>query len=128
MSPGFFLDIAENTGDTFSYKILPVKDVKDIPKHYDRHILYNIVRPRDLDCSDAPRVTKVQGTLKFWNAQGEELFAQEELDPNFIPDRFEDIPDVTQNEIVDLLRPTSSITDIHERDSLLRIDGGLPTI
>ena len=113
MSPGFFLDIAENTGDAFSYKILPVKDVKDIPKQYDRHIVRNIVRPRDLDCSDAPRVNKVQGVLKFWNAQGDKLFAPEELDHSSIPDRLEDIPDVTQREVVDLLHPSSSAGDHH---------------
>ena len=30
MMPGFFLGIAENTGDNFSYVILPVKKYSDI--------------------------------------------------------------------------------------------------
>ena len=31
MEPGFFLDLADNTGDGFSYEILPVSSYKDIP-------------------------------------------------------------------------------------------------
>ena len=31
MEPGLFLDIADNTGDGFSYDILPVSLHKDIP-------------------------------------------------------------------------------------------------
>ena len=36
MSPGFFTNTANNTGDSFSYETLPVKDIKDIPmrNHY----------------------------------------------------------------------------------------------
>ena len=31
MELGFFLDVAENTGDNFSYAILPVESYSDIP-------------------------------------------------------------------------------------------------
>ena len=62
-------------------------------------MVHNIVRPRDLDCDDAPFVRERNRTLSFWNAKGEELFSEEELDPQFIHDRYEDIPDVTEDEI-----------------------------
>ena len=31
MLPGFFLDITDNIGDGFSYEILLVKEIEDIP-------------------------------------------------------------------------------------------------
>jgi len=129
MSPGFFLDIAENTGDSFSYEILPVKDIEDIPlrKHYP--IVRNIVRPRDLDCDVAPLVEDRNRTLHFWNAKGHEFFSEEELNPNFISDRYDDIPDVTEDEIRQLTSDQpSSFSDIRDRDTLTRIDGRIPTI
>ena len=74
MSPGFFLDIAENTGDSFSYEILPVKDVVDIPLRKHWPIVRNIVRPRDLDCEDAPLVEERNRTLSFWTPEGENSY------------------------------------------------------
>ena len=54
MSPGFFLDITENTGDTFSYVILPGSSFDDIPtKGRIYPIVQNIVRKRDIENNDA---------------------------------------------------------------------------
>ncbi len=52
MKPGFFLDVADNTGDGFSYEILPCLKVEDIPTDRVRPIVRNIVRPRELDRED----------------------------------------------------------------------------
>ena len=128
MSPGFFLDLAENTGDSFSYVILPVKEVKKIPTKNHNPIVRNIVRPRDLKCEAPPKVRNDKGSLTFWNDQGQEIFAEEELDHSLISDRLGDIPGVTADEVRAALEPTSPITDIRDRDSLSRIDGRLPTI
>ena len=55
MKPGFFLDIAENTGDGFSYEILPVKDIQDIPSSRNPTPLVQcVVRARDLSCDVPP--------------------------------------------------------------------------
>ena len=77
MSPGLFLNIAENTGDSFPYEILPVKDVLEIPLRHHNPIVRKIVRPRDLDCSSASIVRKKNHYFTFWNSNGEELFSEE---------------------------------------------------
>ena len=65
MSPGFFLDIAENTGDKFSYEILLVKDVVDIPTRNIWPIVQNIVRPRSLDYNAAPIIKENDNYFTF---------------------------------------------------------------
>ena len=129
MSPGFFLNIAKNTGNKFSYEILPVKDLVDIPTRNIWPIVQNILRSRSLDCSNAPIIKENNNYFIFWNAKGEELLSGEELDPQYIPDRYEDIPYVTKDEIRQLTsdQPSGNI-DIKDRDTLAQIDGINPTI
>ena len=69
MKPGFFLDIADNTGDAFLYQILPAKAVDDIPLDRDLFIVCNIVRPRTLDCGDAPLIKHVGDHILFVDAE-----------------------------------------------------------
>ena len=60
MQPGFFLDIAENTGDGFSYEIIPVLLIKDIPiRRNPVTLVRSVVRQRSLVTSDdVPRCVK----------------------------------------------------------------------
>ena len=47
MEPGFFLDLADNTGDGFSYELLPAFSFKDIPQRRNPVTLVRcVVRPR----------------------------------------------------------------------------------
>ena len=55
MEVDFFLDIADNTGDRFSYEILPVNTVNKISKHRNLVTLTrSLVDIRVVDSSDAP--------------------------------------------------------------------------
>ena len=82
IQPGFFLDIAENTGDGFSYEILPVLLIKDIPiRRNPVTLVRSVVRQRNLVTSDdAPRCVKSLTGFKFFNRNGDELFGTEEVD------------------------------------------------
>ena len=52
MSPGFFLTLAENTGDGFAYVVLPGKEYTYIPTHRNTVTLVRcVVRSRDLTSS-----------------------------------------------------------------------------
>ena len=83
MSPGFFLKIAEKTGDGFAYHVLPAKDIKDIPRYRNPVVLVRcVVRPRHLSSSDAPRCSKDVDGFKFYNKNGDELFSNEETEAN----------------------------------------------
>ena len=75
MEPGFFLKLAENTGDGFAYVVLPAKDIKHIPRRRNPVTLVRcVVRPRDLTSSCVPRCIKEFDSFKFLNENGEELF------------------------------------------------------
>ena len=129
MSPGFFLNIAKNTNGSFSYGILPVKDVEDIPTHHIYPMVHNIVRPRDLDCTNDPRVKENNTYFTFQNTKGDGIFSEEELDPRFIPDRQEDIPYITEDEVRQLTSDHSSTQlDIQDINYLTRLDGRIPSI
>ena len=79
MSPGFFLKLAENTGDDFAYHVLPANTEKDIPRHRNPVVLVRcVVIPRDLSSSDAPRCSKNVDGSKFHNTNGDELFSNVE--------------------------------------------------
>ena len=83
MSPGFFLKLAENTGDGFAYHVLPAKDIKDIPRHRNPVVLVRcVVNPRDLSSSDAPRCSKYVDRFKIYNTNGDELFFDVENESN----------------------------------------------
>ena len=128
MSPGFFLDLAENTGDGFSYVILPVKEVKDIPTNRCWPIVRNIVRPRDLDTSSAPTVRDDGAGLKFFNDDGEEIFGEEELDTADLEDRMADMIDTPEadRELTEGFHDQEA--DVRDRDSLSAIDGRLSSV
>jgi len=80
MMPGFFLDIADNTGDGFSYLVLPVKSYNDISSARNPVTLVrSVLRKRDLNSDDAPRCTRTEDGFKFTNRDGEELLGEEEL-------------------------------------------------
>ena len=79
MKPGFFLDSAENTGDGFSYEILPVKLINNIPTYRNPVTLVrNIVRLRDIESSEVPKCKRTQDGCIFTNIDGDELFGSEE--------------------------------------------------
>ena len=82
MSPGFFLCLAENTGDGFAYVILPAKEYKDIPLRRNPITLVRcVVRSRDLSSEFAPRCIKEDDEqFKFFNSEGVELFGENELE------------------------------------------------
>ena len=80
MSPGFFLDIAENTGDTFSYVILPGQNFDNIPtKGRIYPIVWNIVRKQKIDETDALIIRRSTDALSFYNNQGKELVGADAL-------------------------------------------------
>ena len=55
MEPGIFLDLVENTGDNFSYVILPVNKYCDIPlRRNPVTLVRSVVRSRDIMSSDTP--------------------------------------------------------------------------
>ena len=128
MSAGFFLDIAENTGDGFSYVILPVAKVEDIPTDRCYPIVRNIVRPRSLSDLTSPEVRTNDGNLTFFNADGEELFTEEELNIDDIEDVLEDQRDVTPREIENLTSDFIDDDNIRDRDAPSFVDGAIPTI
>ena len=73
------MDIADNTGDGFSYEILPVKLIKNIPTYRNPVTLVrNVVRLRDLESSEVPKCTRTQDGFIFTNRAGDELFGSEE--------------------------------------------------
>ena len=54
-------------------------------------VVHNIVCPSDLGCINAPRVKNNNSYFNFWNAKDNENFSIEELDFQFIQDRYKDI-------------------------------------
>ena len=66
MEPGFFLKLAESTGDGFAYHILPGKEYKDIPTTRNPVTLVRcVVRSRDLSSSMVPRCHKEDDEFNF---------------------------------------------------------------
>ena len=72
MSLRFFLYIAENTGE-FSYEILLVKVVQYKSLCHNYSIVHNIVRPKNLDCSNTPNITQDNEHLIFRNKKDKEI-------------------------------------------------------
>ena len=66
MEPGFFLDLAENTGDNLSYVLLPVNNYCDIPlRHNPVTIMRSVVRIRDIVSSTPQVALNHQSDLPF---------------------------------------------------------------
>ena len=90
-SPGFFLKIAENTGDNFVYHILTAKDIKDISKYCNPVLLVRcIVRPRDMPLFDTPRCSRDVDGFKLTNANGDETFSEVEYNTNLAEQKLVD--------------------------------------
>ena len=101
MLPGFCLGIAPNTGDGFSYTILPVKEYDDIPSRRPVTLVRSVVRKRDMTSSDPPRVVESTTGLSFYNAAGEELFSEEELEQDQTDDAMSISPAVSLDPVAD---------------------------
>ena len=83
MEPGFMLDIAENTGDAFSYVLLPVRSYVDIPTlHNPTTLVRSVVRTRDIAITDAipPRCVQTVTGFAFYNKAGEVLLGEDTLE------------------------------------------------
>ena len=81
MEPGFFLDIADNTGDTFSYIVLPVKYWNEILVHrYPTTLVRSMLRSRIIDSPDSPTCVNSPEGFKVYNRHREELFGTEEME------------------------------------------------
>ena len=86
MEPGFFLDLADITGDKFSYAVLPVKDWYDIPlQQRPVNLVYSVVRSHKIDSTDEPTCCKTSDVFKVFNRHSNELFGTEEIQ-KLIPD------------------------------------------
>ena len=67
--------------------------------------------------------------MTYWNVEGKEIFSVEELDPQFIYDRCEDISHVTGDEIRQSTSNQPSLhTNIRDREILMQINGRIPII
>jgi len=81
MLPGFFLGIAENTGDRFSYVILPANNRNDIPVTRNPVTLVrSVIRKRNISSDSAPRCVQSREGFHFFTRDDVELFGDEELD------------------------------------------------
>ena len=78
MEPGFFLKLAENTGDGFANVVLPVKEVKDIPTTRNPTTLVRcVVRSRSVESAGLSNVRNDPAEFKFINSKGTELLRDE---------------------------------------------------
>ena len=124
MQPGFFLNVAENTGDGFSYVILPVKDYSDIPTDSSiQTIVRGVVRTRDISStSPPPRVVEEGCNIRFYDWQNNELFGDDELR---LADEYDDEYDASMDadssvhdSLVDLPLDTISEESDHSDESV----------
>ena len=74
MQPGFFLKLADNTGDSFAYEILPRKCYEDIPLRRNPTVLVRcVVRERDYGADKAPLYTEQKRYLSVFDSEGKEV-------------------------------------------------------
>ena len=79
MEPGFFLDMAENTGDNFSYVILPVESYSDIPlEKRPVTLVCSVVRSRSIGAVTYPLDSTKIVNFKCMNELGDELIGDDE--------------------------------------------------
>ena len=90
MLPGFFLGLAENTGDGFAYTILPVAEYSDIPTRGRLFtVVRSVVRTRQLSDSYAPHVfVNNDETLEITNRHGEHIGDDSLVDANNLESHF----------------------------------------
>ena len=80
MLPGFFLDMAENTGNNFSHVILPGKSYSDIPLDTCHVTLVrSVVRSRDIDLVHIPSCVRNTDGFRFMNQTGNKLIGDTDL-------------------------------------------------
>ena len=84
IEPRCFLDLVDNTGDDFSYEILPVSSYKNIPSRRNPvTLVQSVVRPRSLVTSDGvPRCVESSHGFKFFNRNGDDFFGAGEVKTN----------------------------------------------
>ena len=71
MEPGFFLKLADNTGDSFAYEILPARSYEDIPLRKNPTVLVRcIVREREYGDDKAPLYRKEDVKIDIYNSGG----------------------------------------------------------
>ena len=81
MLPDFFLDITENTGDSFLYEIILVKDIKDISLQRNPVTLVrSVVRSRKIDSLTIPSCRVSPIGYQFYNRDSIELFGKEDVE------------------------------------------------
>ena len=74
MEPGFFLKLADNTGDGFAYEILPVKNYEDIPLRRNPTVLVRcVVREREYGNDRSPIYREKNNELTVYNSEGKEV-------------------------------------------------------
>ena len=80
MEPGFFLGLADNIGDNFSYIILPVKHWNKLPVHRrPTTLVRSVVRSIRIESSDSLICVKSPDGFKVYNRYGEDLCGTEEI-------------------------------------------------
>ena len=120
MSPGFFLCLAESTGDGFAYVVLPCTRHKDISLYRNPVTLVRcVVRSRDLASSNAPRCIKDDKGFTFTTHDGVELLGEEELIPDFDGLDFDEGPDLEESTSEEHLQSSSPTPSSH---SFLSVD------
>ena len=80
MGKGFFLGVAERTGDGFSYVILSISDYNDIPLDARPVTLVcSVVGARDVALDLVPVYHKDDHVVSFFNCSGDEILCNNDL-------------------------------------------------
>ena len=121
MQPGFFLGIAENVGDRFSYEILPVKDYDDIPLYVQiKPVIRSVVRSRTLTDIESPFIELKEGKFIVTNRKGEQIgndcLSEEELQ-SYVEVSEEEKPHVSSPSMACNISNTTPIVETVEATS-----------
>ena len=129
MEAGFFLKLSENTGDGFAYVVLPAKDIKDILRWHNPVTLVRcVVRSRDSYSSCVPCCIKEFDSFKLLTETGEELFSDEELDPDHHKDEIMENTLVTEEAAINASSLMQSSFQSQSSQSLTALDVDISTI
>ena len=123
--------MAENTGESFAYHILPAKTINNVPRYRNPVVLVRlVVRPRYLFSPGAPRYSKDVDGFKFYNTNGDELFSdvQSETKP-----AEQELIDEELSRSASIISPSPNDAEPGQHQSqssiaLLTLDVDLPTI
>ena len=125
MKAGYFLDVADCTGDGFSYEILPVNEKGKIPIHRNPvTLIRSVVRGRALNSTQAPSCVESKAGFKFFNRSGVELFGTEETTSPCDLGGKSQIPSLPPN-IPPMSTPVNSDIDEHDIDQPLSLTNKL---